>query len=176
MKIYLVRHGETDWNKQLIIQGRTDNQLNQIGRDQAAEIARFFQDKNIDLVISSSLSRAIETATIAIHSPDLIDDGFIERDFGALDGDLVENFYKTVDLTTVENYENDDRLIKRVKSALFSYYNQDQQVAIFTHSHVLKTIRVIAEPENYSYASVIKNCAILEIEITATTIKLVAIH
>lgn len=176
MKIYLVRHGETDWNKQLIIQGRTDNPLNETGRKQANRSKQFFKDIDIDLIVSSSLSRAIETATIAIGKPDIIDDSFIERDFGSLDGDLVENFYQVQDLSTIENYESDQQILARVKEGIFRYYNPKQTVAIFTHSHVLKSIQIISNPDKYDYKCVIQNCGIMEIEIDENQLKLITIH
>ncbi len=64
MRIYLVRHGETDWNLEMRIQGQTDIPLNASGMDQAKECAMFFRDNTFDYVYSSALKRAIKTAEI----------------------------------------------------------------------------------------------------------------
>ena len=62
MKLYLVRHGETDWNKVKKIQGQVDIPLNQFGKHLAEETAEGLRDIPFDLCISSPLSRAHETA------------------------------------------------------------------------------------------------------------------
>ncbi len=67
MNIYLIRHGQTDWNKQGKIQGHLDIPLNQQGRLQAKILATKLKDKEINMIYSSDLSRAYQTAEI-IHS------------------------------------------------------------------------------------------------------------
>jgi probable phosphoglycerate mutase len=62
--IYLVRHGETDWNKLKIWQGNSDIPLNETGRAQANAIAKRLETVEIEAIYSSPLSRAFETARI----------------------------------------------------------------------------------------------------------------
>lgn len=85
--IYFVRHGETDYNRQGLIQGRTNIPLNETGLKQAEETARYFRKRGItfDEVYSSPLIRARMTAAIIsgwepehIHA----DDRVIELAFG----------------------------------------------------------------------------------------------
>ena len=63
-RLYLVRHGETDWNVDERIQGRTDNPLNANGRSQAAALSRFLVDQPLELITSSNLLRAAQTADV----------------------------------------------------------------------------------------------------------------
>ncbi len=86
----LVRHGETDWNREGRLQGREDVQLNARGREQARLTAAFLDGRRWDAVISSPLARASETARIiadrlgvagAVHMEE-----FAERDYGAAAG------------------------------------------------------------------------------------------
>ncbi len=63
--IYVIRHGETDWNRSQRFQGRTDIKLNDLGREQAVALRPVMQQLEIESVYSSSLSRAVETAEIA---------------------------------------------------------------------------------------------------------------
>lgn len=63
--LYLIRHGETDYNRRRIMQGRRINsQLNDTGRRQAEAVARRLADVSFDAAYASSLRRAIETAEI----------------------------------------------------------------------------------------------------------------
>ena len=71
MKLYLVRHGETDWNKVKRIQGQVDIPLNQFGKRLAEETAEGLRDIPFDLCISSPLSRAHETARIILYGKDI---------------------------------------------------------------------------------------------------------
>jgi len=84
-----VRHGQTDWNALGQFQGRTDVPLNSIGIEQAKRASRTLLNRNIDLVVSSPLQRALKTAQIIagdLGSEIEIDDLLIECDFGSLEG------------------------------------------------------------------------------------------
>lgn len=62
MKVYLVRHGETDWNKENRCQGFVDIPLNKSGIEQARLIGEYYKGIPVDMVYSSPLERAVETA------------------------------------------------------------------------------------------------------------------
>ncbi len=68
---YLLRHGETTWNRELRIQGATDVPLNDIGRAQAAALAHRLGSEAFHAVYASDLARAIETAQIATGRTEL---------------------------------------------------------------------------------------------------------
>lgn len=89
MKIYVTRHGQTDWNVRRSVSGITDIPLDDTGRRQAQQLGEAIKGKGIDLVITSNLGRAVETGTIAaaaIGAPVLQDERLHERDFGAMEG------------------------------------------------------------------------------------------
>ncbi len=90
MKIYLVRHGETDWNLSGKAQGQSDIPLNSTGENQALSVSKYFSNINIESIYSSSVQRALKTASIISinHNTDpVINDSFLEVDFGDLDGE-----------------------------------------------------------------------------------------
>ncbi len=89
MKLYITRHGQTDWNLRNIIQGRTDIALNETGRMQARKTRDLLKNVMLDQIITSPLQRAKETACIINelhHVPIREDLRVIERAFGDLEG------------------------------------------------------------------------------------------
>ena len=62
MEIYIVRHGETIWNEKKLLQGRTDIELNENGRKLAIITGKNLRNTHFDIVFSSPLKRAHETA------------------------------------------------------------------------------------------------------------------
>ena len=68
MKILLVRHGETDFNKNKLIQGHSDIVLNKTGKEQAIDAGQKITDFNIDAAFSSPLKRALETAQLMLEN------------------------------------------------------------------------------------------------------------
>lgn len=87
LTVYVVRHGQTDWNKEGRIQGGTDNPLNATGREQAATLARTLADVRIDAVYTSSHQRARQTAEVFEgRAPINAIDELRERFFGKFEG------------------------------------------------------------------------------------------
>lgn len=86
--IILARHGQTDWNKKDLYQGLADIPLNKEGRKQAFQLAKKFTSLNLDLILTSSLKRARETAEIIAQGkiPIMINKNLVERNFGQLEG------------------------------------------------------------------------------------------
>ena len=89
MRLYMIRHGETDWNKTRQLQGKSDIPLNDFGRKLAEETAEALKDVPFHLVITSPLSRARETALIIKGDREIpvIEDARIEEmSFGEYEG------------------------------------------------------------------------------------------
>ena len=85
MKLWIVRHGQTDVNRAKRMQGRIEVPLNETGIRQAQEAAGLVRSVSFDAVYSSPLSRAVQTASIISgKEPEEIirDDRLIETDFG----------------------------------------------------------------------------------------------
>ncbi|NLK38124.1 MAG: histidine phosphatase family protein [Epulopiscium sp.] len=91
-RFYLIRHGETDWNKQGIYQGWTDIELSQEGKRQADLLAKRFVHISLDAIYVSPLKRAIATAEpiAAVKGiPVQLDEHFKEINFGEWEGSSV---------------------------------------------------------------------------------------
>jgi len=84
-----LRHGATDWNRQGLFQGRTDNPLNEDGIAQAHAAAETLRSVTLGQVVSSPLLRAVQTAEIIANiaaKTVTLDHGLIELDFGSFEG------------------------------------------------------------------------------------------
>lgn len=88
-RVYLVRHGTTDWNKEEIFRGRVDCKLNETGQAEARALAEYFRKIPLDVIYSSPLSRAQETAQVIAGARGLRlipDPAFLDIDFGEWQG------------------------------------------------------------------------------------------
>ncbi len=89
-RLFLVRHGETEFNIKGVMQGHVDSPLTDLGIKQAKDTAELVKEMNIDVLASSDLKRAIDTAeiiSVAINIPvsEKIST-FRERFFGEIEG------------------------------------------------------------------------------------------
>ena len=107
--LYLVRHGETVDNASQTMQGQTQGELNERGVLQARELSEEWSDKAIDVVISSDLKRAIDTAAIiaAPHGLEVVTTPLLrERDWGDFTGRYIPDLKNEPWPDNVETLEN----------------------------------------------------------------------
>ena len=87
MKLYIMRHGETDWNKERRLQGQADIPLNEFGREIAAQTGVGMNGISFEHIYTSPLVRAKETAVIVSGRTDVCeDDRLKEMSFGEYEG------------------------------------------------------------------------------------------
>lgn len=94
MKLYVVRHGQTEWNYDNRVCGITDVQLTNKGEEQARELSKIIFEMQIDIILTSPLSRAVKTAGIlssAISKDPVIDHRLIQQDYGVFEGAFRDN-------------------------------------------------------------------------------------
>jgi len=173
MKVYMIRHGETDANKQMIIQGRTNNPLNKTGIMQAKKTGQYLKSLQIpfDYCMTSPLDRAIHTADIIKKELNLnlethIEKDIIERDFGAYDGRVIDDTYQeAVHGHSVPGLETDQMIEKRVADFFNKFFknNHYENVLMITHAHVLKAL-LVQNLIGFSYDEYLVNCSINIIE------------
>lgn len=97
MEIYIVRHGQTMWNKEKRLQGSVDIELNENGKELAIITGQNLADTHIDIIFSSPLKRAHETAKLIKNSRDIeiiVDDRLRELNFGSMEGESYEKLYE----------------------------------------------------------------------------------
>ncbi len=167
--IILIRHGETEANKNFIVQGRMDNPLNDVGIEQALKVGKYFKENDFtfDMVISSPLKRAYKTARqinkgMLLARPIVLDKGIIERNFGDFDGkEINDDYYYMVKRGLVPNMETNEVLEKRVLKAFKSICEKypDKRLLIVSHSHVIKAL-LTKLVEGFNYRVGLVNCSI----------------
>jgi len=154
--IYLVRHGETDWNRARRIQGSTDIPLNQTGRDQAAVTAALLANRSWDGVYASPLSRAFETGAIiaralGLPEPEAVPE-VAERRYGdaeGLTGDEIDARFPGD--TQVPGRESREEVAARVIPAIVALAERHpgENIVLVSHGGVIRTIlNVVAPGEN----------------------------
>ena len=108
-RLLLVRHGETEWNRQKRHQGQKDIPLNEFGRQQVSALSRRLKTEPINALYTSDLCRAWETAkTISINFSELVivkDARLREMNFGEWEG-LTWSEIREKDPSVVENWLN----------------------------------------------------------------------
>mgnify|MGYP005906701635 CR=1 FL=1 len=154
--LYLVRHGETVWNKTGKYQGRTDVALSEKGKAQAAKTAEWFQGVQLDGVISSPLVRAVNTARgIAEyqHLPIEKDERLREISFGDWEGKtydeieaiwpgMIEAMYHDAGTLQLPHGESFAECQKRCMEAVHSLIQRGdgKAYALICHGAALRTI------------------------------------
>ena len=114
--IFLVRHGETIDNARQIMQGQTQGELNEKGREQAQQVAERLANEPIDAVVASDLHRAIQTAEIIAAPHGLLvrtTELLRERDWGSFTGRFIPDLRGE---TWPDDIESEDTLLNRARS------------------------------------------------------------
>ncbi len=139
----LLRHGETDWNTQGRLQGREDIPINDVGREQARLAAEYLTDPAWELIASSPLRRALETAEIisAIASiPELVVvQDLAERDFGAASGLTSKERNSHFPSGTIPGWEEQDSVERRAIAALqqLAGRHPGQRIVVVSHGSLI---------------------------------------
>jgi uncharacterized phosphatase len=150
--LYLVRHGETDWNLQHKIQGSTDIPLNATGREQAATTGALLATRTWDAVFASPLSRAYETAAIiaaevGLPAPTAVP-GLVERNYGEAEG-LTDAQIDDRFPGPVPGQETRQHVVERVLPALMEIAESHpgQSVIVVSHGGVIRSVVNTIDPE-----------------------------
>ena len=166
MLVYLLRHGETDWNKEKRIQGCTDIPINEYGRELARKTRDGLKDTTFDLCLCSPLGRARETASIVLEGRDVpieLCEAVREMNFGEYEGLPSSEepmktiwhdfFHDTERYITSETGESVEELLVRAGEFL-SYLSSNPDYQIKNETSVAK----------FWQMGVPKNCAVTCVE------------
>ena len=161
MNLYVVRHGQTDWNTKKLLQGSSDIDLNSVGLEQAKKLADTLKDVNIDYIFCSPLKRAIKTAEFVKKDknvPSILEPRIIERSFGELEGTTPNNiskYWNYYEDITNHNVESIHNLINRVFNFMdeLKEKHKNDDILIVTHQGVMIIIDCYINgfKENHSF-------------------------
>ena len=182
MKLYIMRHGETDWNKEKRIQGNTDIPLNAYSEELARVTAEGLKDTQFDYIFSSPLKRAYRTAEIIRGTSPVeivTDNRLIEMSFGSYEGTTKDErpvdcelgtFFKHPEAYVPDNdAETIDIIVARAGEFLnekiypLEAVNPDCNILIAGHgalNKALMTCLINLERKDYWGGAVQKNCSI----------------
>ena len=146
MNIVLVRHGETEWSVSGQHTGNTDIPLTDAGRRQAEALGRRLSSWTFARVLSSPLSRALETCRLAgLGERVEVTDDLREWDYGEYEGRRTADIRKdrpgwTVWTGGVPGGETVEDVGRRADRALDAARSAGGDVALFAHGHMLRVI------------------------------------
>lgn len=154
MRIYLVRHGETEWNRIQRFQGRINLPLNQEGRKQAKALALALRNIPLKAIYSSPLIRALETSYFIkdFHplTPIFEEKGLMEMDLGEFDGMKVQDWAEqypdlrnawnenpaTFKMPGGESLKEVQTRAKETLEGITSNYSDDTTILLSSHNFV----------------------------------------
>ncbi|MFL5815318.1 MAG: histidine phosphatase family protein [Bdellovibrionia bacterium] len=159
-RVYIFRHGETDWNREGRFQGHLDVPINETGRRQAIELVSRLDGSGIEAILSSDLSRAYETARIVANQlgiPVFSHEGLREAHLGEAQGlvrEEIERRFGTEIATKWRSNQISDAdicypggetgaaIMKRVFDAMEAFLHDRayENVAISTHGGVIRRV------------------------------------
>ena len=190
MQMFIVRHGETDWNAERRVQGQSESSLNDKGREQAAALKPWIESVGFDAVYTSSSQRTIQTAEILTGNMDLPlqkrDDireiclgpweQLLWSDIEQSSSSEVTNFREFPHLFNLEGAETFGEVRQRGMRALHEIAQQhdDMQAKLLVVSHgalisaVLSGLASVCLSRLWKNPS-LPNCSVSEISITKPT-------
>lgn len=156
-RVYLIRHGQTEWNATGRWQGTLPVPLNAIGHQQAAELAAHYKDTPINAVYSSDLPRAFETARALADARGLAviaDVRLREVDLGALQGltryDIMAQYPQDWNEMHIDFFDwtppGGGETRRQVQSRMFAAFNDitaqhpDQEIALVSHGLAIRVL------------------------------------
>lgn len=146
VRLYLLRHGETEWAKTGQHTGKTDIPLTDVGRQQAQQLAPHLAKIDFAAVYVSPLSRARDTAALAGLTKNVhVEQRLIEFDYGAYEGRTSEDIHKTIPDWTIwsgpcPGGESLRGVANRCKDFLSSINAVSGNIALVSHGHLLRIL------------------------------------
>lgn len=174
--LFLVRHGETTYNAEKIMQGRLDIPLSDSGKNGVELLGKQMRGAQMtfSVALSSPLIRAKETAGIILSElglaslPIHVMEEFNERSFGTWEGQHLENFkdiFASEEFSNVPGYESDNMIIKRVGQGLGKIEKSYEgcSVLLVSHSNALKALLSCVDPVRYDFSTSIPNLDVVHL-------------
>ncbi|OPL09499.1 MAG: hypothetical protein AVO33_06810 [delta proteobacterium ML8_F1] len=180
MVFHFMRHGQTDHNKDGILQGHLDTALNERGKAQVFEAVKTLRAHEFDLVIASPLKRAYETGRIVaqeIDAPLQVNPHLRERTFGELDGmsfaqirTLHPDFWEIIrrdDGRVTPGCETLEEVEHRLRAFIEELrpLGQSKKILVVSHGATGRILHKLINRDEAFHEFEIENCKIIEFEL-----------
>jgi broad specificity phosphatase PhoE len=145
-RVWLMRHGETEWSRSGQHTGRTDIPLTDTGRERARAVGRSLMRRKFALVLSSPRTRAQETCRLAgFGDAYIVDDNLQEWDYGSYEGRTAADIQREVPGWSIwkgplPGGETIDQVAARADRIIERVLGVDGDVALFAHGHILRVL------------------------------------
>jgi probable phosphoglycerate mutase len=144
-EVLLVRHGETEWSRTGRHTGRTDIPLTEEGRQAAGAVGEVLQRRRFELVLTSPLARAAETARLAGFDEPQVREDLMEWDYGSYEGRTTVDIRKerpgwTLWRDGVPGGESANEVGARADRAIDELRSIDGDAVVFAHGHLLRVL------------------------------------
>jgi broad specificity phosphatase PhoE len=146
MKLWLIRHGETEWSLSGAHTSRTDIPLTERGKQRAAKIRDYLAQRKFSLVLTSPLQRARETCRIAGYADGAqIEENLREWDYGIFEGRTTADIRKdqpdwSIWDSPVPEGEPVEHVAARAQKVIDRALQAGGDVALFAHAHILRIL------------------------------------
>jgi len=156
MKLYIVRHGQTAWNKEEVFRGTKDIPLNDVGLKEAEALGVYLKGVSFDAIYTSPLSRATQTADAVARMVDIspqTEPNLIDLNFGTWQGvshkevkkkfpDLYNTWITAPEQAKFPGGESLQDVLNRIQSLISALLEKypDETVGLFTHRVVCKVL------------------------------------
>ncbi len=157
MKIFVVRHGQTIWNKEAKMQGSADSPLTELGILEATKLGEALMDKEIDKIYTSPLGRTIKTTEYIKGNRDIpvsVIDELQEINFGNMEGkpvdiiqekygEIIYNFWNdplNYKNNTGESFHQVYERVKKGMSKIIENRHKEKNVVVVTHGVIISVL------------------------------------
>lgn len=175
-RLYVVRHGQSEYNLKKLLQGQIDSPLTDYGINQATEAKKYLSRVKFDSAYSSDLKRAYKTGQVILGNRDIKitkSKKLRERTYGTLEGkpskDFKEKGYFTMDIHSYGGENEDDILNRAIKEFTSIAKKEDgHKVLVTTHEtvilYLLKAIDPIKYQKYHDGDKLVGNCSTTVLE------------
>lgn len=148
MDLYVLRHGQTDYNLEGKFQGQVDIEMNETGKKQVKKTAEQLKQIKFNKVFVSPLQRTKDTAQIVTNEKMILEPRIIERSFGTLEGKYgISDYEEKIQEFNIEPILKVEERVKSFLEEILKKSKKEENILIVTHEGIAQIINIILNKE-----------------------------